>query len=89
MRYLVCDEQDLQRLEDASIFKVKMVVRWMPRGGVGLMGGNLCKPRIQYLNAPAAPFRSCRNVDEIVAFRLCHFLYEINTLSIPRFSAIH
>jgi hypothetical protein len=41
MRCLVFDEQDLQRLEDASIFNVKKVVRWMPRRGVGLMGKDL------------------------------------------------
>jgi hypothetical protein len=41
MPYLVFDEQDLQRLEDASIFNVKKVVRWMPRRGVGLIGKDL------------------------------------------------
>ena len=75
MRYLVFDEQDLQRLEGASIFKVKMVIRGMPRRGVGLIGGDLCSLKFQYLNAPSGPFRSCGNVNEIVAFARCHFLY--------------
>jgi hypothetical protein len=38
------NEQDLQRSQGASFFKVKMVIRWMARSRVGLTRRDLRKP---------------------------------------------